>query len=464
MAMKRQLWVAVATLVLVACGGSDTVKVRGKVTDQEGTQPQSVVSAFAGEGLGGSGTVSAATRVRASTVGQGGQLTLVGEAELSAEGSYSIEVPEGSERLVLQAVDSSGTVMASALLDASGAAGTEAVAPPMDSESSLEAEVFVQMVADGAQAAETDTVDVRARINAKMGAAARQGASTREAVQVRVKALAEAVRAAQETELRAYAKAGFQKSQLAFFTAELAASAKLNAALDAGTATEAAYQTFHAELAAAAEQLGAQAEQQARAESSASVAFRATVKARLSAQDAQPLVDASIRAAAAAEARTSGAALTAILQAAAATDEASTQAGSAATSLRSNVSAAATASAAAQAYASFSASVATGADVKTTVLGSYLGVSVANQAAVSTAVHASASAAATLDAALNVAIDAAVTNSQTDVTRLATGVADAYAAYATTVEAQASLLTAFGTKAAPAVDVLLIAEGSFRLR
>ena len=52
--------------------------------------------------------------------------------------------------------------------------------------------------------------DVRARINAKMGAAARQGASTREAVQVRVKALAEAVRAAQETEIRAYAKAGFR--------------------------------------------------------------------------------------------------------------------------------------------------------------------------------------------------------------------------------------------------------------
>jgi hypothetical protein len=461
--LKKQLWVAVATLVLAACGGSDTVEVRGKVSDQEGTQQQRL-GAFGEEGLGGTGTVSAASMVRASTVGPGGQLTLVGEAEVSAQGSYTLEVPAKEQRLVIQAVDSSGTVVASTLLDASGEAGSEAVAPPMDSESSLEAEVFVQMVADGAQVAETNTVDMRARINAKMAAAARQGATTRDAVKTRVKALAEAVRAAQETEIRAYAKAGVNTSQSALFQAELAASAKLNAALDAGTSIEAAYETFYTELAAAAESVGAKAEEQARAESSASVSFRATVKARLSTQDTQPLVDASLRAAAAAEARTSGAALTAILRAAAATDEASQQAGTAATSLRANVSAAATASAAAQAYATFSASVATSADVRTTVLGSYLGVNATNQLAVSTAVQATATAAATLDTALNAAVNAAVTGTQTDATRLATGVADAYATYATAVEAQATTLAAFGTKAAPAVDVLLIAQGSFRLR
>ena len=460
--LKNQLWIAVATLVLAACGG-DTVKVRGKVSDQDGTQQQSI-GAFGGEGLGGTGTVSSATKVRASTVAQGGQLSLVGEVEVSAQGSYSLEVPAEEQRLVIQAVDSSGTVVASALLDASGEAGGETVAPPMDSESSLEAEVFVQMMADGAQAAETNTVDLRTRINAKMAAAAKQGATTREAVRARVEALARAVRAAQETEVRAYAKAGVNTSQSALFQAELAASAKLNAALDAGTAVEAAYQTFYTELAAAAQAAGAKAEEQARAESSASVAFRATVKARLSAQDTQPLLDASLRAAAAAEARTSGAALTAILQTAAATDEATRQAGTAATTLRANVSAAATASAAAQAYASFSANVATSADVRTTVLGSYLGVTTTNQLAVSTAVQATTTAAASLDAALNVAVNAAISGTQTDTTKLATGIADAYAAYAATVEAQTTTLAVFGTKAAPAVDVLLIAEGSFRLR
>jgi hypothetical protein len=461
--MKRNLWMAAATLVLAACGGGDTAEVRGRVTDQEGTQRQGI-RALAENGLGGSGSVSTASKVRASSVGSGGTLTLVGEADISAQGSYTVEVPSGEQRLVLQAVDASGAVVASALLDASGEAGDSTAAPPMDSESSLEAEIFVRMVADGAQAAQTNTVDLRARINANMAAAAQQGASTREAVQARVKVLAEAVRAAQEAEIRAYAKAGVQTSQSALFDAELAASAKLNAALDAGTAAETAYQTFHAELAAAADRIGAKVQEQAQGESSASVAFRVTVKARLSAQDAQPLVDASVRAAAAAEARASGAALTAILQAGAATNEASQQAGTVATSLRSSVSASTTASAAAQAFASFSASVATGADVKTTVLGSYLGANLTNQVAVSGAVSATATAAATLDAALDVAVDAAVTSSQTDITKLATGIADAYAAYASAVKAQSTVLAAFGTKATPAVEVLLVSEGSFRLR
>lgn len=460
--MTRQLWAAVLTFVLCACGGGDTVEVTGKVTDQEGTQKQGRVSASGGD-LGGSGSVAATQRIRANTVGANGELTVVAEVSVSNQGRYAMEVPAEQERLVLQAVDGSGKVVASALLDATGEAGVGVVAPPMDSESSLEAEVFLQMMADGAQAAQTDTVDLRARINAAMAGAARQGASSAEATQARVKALAEAVRAAQEAEVRAYAKAGVQTSQSALFAAELEAAARLNEALNVGREVEAAYQAFHTELAAAAERAGAKAEEQARGESAASVAFRATVRARLSAQDAQPLVDASVRNAAALESRTSGAALTALLQAASATDEAARQAGQVTASLRSGVSASTTAPAAAQAFASFSASVATNSNVQATVLGSYLGVNSANQLAVSGAVGATASAAAALDVALDAAVNASVSASQTDVTRLATGIADAYATYAKAVEAQAAVLSAFGTKAAPAVDMLLVAEGSFRL-
>ena len=50
-----------------------------------------------------------------------------------------------------------------------------------------------------------------------------------------MKALAEAVSAAEEAEIRAYAKAGVTTSQSALFDAELAASAKLNVALDAAS-------------------------------------------------------------------------------------------------------------------------------------------------------------------------------------------------------------------------------------
>jgi hypothetical protein len=459
--MTRQLWAAALTFVLCACSGGDTVEVTGKVTDQEGTQRQGVVRA-AGGGLGGSGTVAATQRIRVNTVGPQGELTVVAETSVSGAGRYALEVPAEQERLVLQAVDGSGKVVASALLDATGEAGVGVVAPPMDSESSLEAEVFLQMMADGAQAAQTDTVDLRARINAAMAGAARQGASSAEATQARVKALAEAVRAAQEAEVRAYANAGVQTSQSALFSAELAAAAKLNEALNVGQSVEAAYQAFHAELAAAAERAGAKAREQARGESAASVAFRATVRARLSAQDAQPLVDAASRNSASLEARTTGVALQAVLRAAGASDAVVQQAAAASTELRAQVRASTTASAAAQAFASFEASVATSANAESTVLGSYLGVSASNQLALSGALQASASAAATLDAAVDAAALAAVSTSGTNVSLLATKTTDAYQAYATAVRAQAATLSVFGAKAAPAVEVLVLAEGSFQ--
>ena len=455
----RNLWAAVVVLGLgTGCG--NTVQVKGRVTDGEGTQSQGLVSGAIP--LGGSGTVSAATQVRASTVGQDGKLTMVAEGKLEAQGQYTLDVPAGEERLVLQAVDASGQVVASALLEATSE-GESAVAPPMDGESSLESEVFLRMMVDRGQAETVDMVDVRARINANMAAAARQGASTNDAFQARVKALADAVRSAQKAELEMYAKAGVQTSQEALFTQEVAAAAALNVALDAGTGVEQAYEKFYADLRAAAERVGAKAQEQAQGERAASASFRATVKARLSSEDAKPLADAALRASAGLEARTSEATLKAVLEAAGAADAAKQQAATASTSLRSQVRASTTAAAAAQAFANFGASVATGADVKTTVLGQYLGVSVANQLAVSAAVQATVTAAATLDASLDAAASTTVTSGGADVTLLATKTAEAYHAYSTAVRAQASVLSAFGARATPAVEVLLVAEGSFQM-
>ncbi len=455
----RNLWAAVVVLGLgTGCGS--TVQVKGRVTDGEGTQQQGLVSGAIP--LGGSGTVSAATQVRASTVGPDGKLTVVAEGKLEAQGRYTLDVPAGEERLVLQAVDASGQVVASALLEATSE-GEDAVAPPMDGESSLESEVFLRMMADRSQSETVDMVDVRARINANMAVAARQGASTNEAFQSRVKALADAVRSAQRTELEMYAKAGVQTSQEALFQQELAAAMALNAALDSGAGIEQAYDQFHAELRGAAERVGAKAQEQAQGERAASASFRATVKARLSAEDSKPLADAALRASASLEARTSEAALKALLEAAGAADAAKQQAATASTSLRAQVRASTTAAAAAQAFASFGANVATAADVKTTVLGQYLGVNVTNQLAVSAAVQATVTAAATLDVALDAAASTAVTATGADVTLLATKTADAYHTYATAVRAQATALSAFGTKASPAVEVLLVAEGSFQM-
>ncbi len=456
----RNLWAAVVVLGLGATGcGGGTVQVKGKVTDAEGTQAQSLGAASMP--LRGSGAVSSATKVQAATVGPGGRLTVVGEANVEAGGRYTVDVPAGEERLVLQAVDASGQVLVSTVLDASGEAGST-TAPPMDSESTLEAEVFAQMVADGTHAETVDTVDVRSRINLQMAAAARQGASTSEAFRARVKALAEAVRAAQQSELEVYARAGVQTSQEQLFHEELQAAAALNVALDAGSASADAYEKFQADLVAAAERLGAKVEQQAQGERAAGASFRATLKARLSAEDARPLVDAASRNSASLEARTTGVALQAVLKAAGATDAVVQQAAAASTQLRTQVRASTTTAAAAQAFASFEASVAASANAESTVLGSYLGVSASNQLALSGAVQASAAAAATLEAAVDAAALAAVSTNGTNVSLLATKTADAYQAYATAVRAQAATLAVFGTKAAPAVEVLVLAEGSFQ--
>ncbi|MGZ3460381.1 MAG: hypothetical protein ACXU86_17985, partial [Archangium sp.] len=76
---------------------------------------------------------------------------------------------------------------------------------------------------------------------------------------------------------------------------------------------------------------------------------------------------------------------------------------------------------------------------------------------------ATAAAAATLDATLDAAASSAVTSSATDVSLLATKTADAYQAYEAAVNAQAAALAAFGTKASPAVELMLVTEGSFEL-
>jgi len=358
-------------------------------------------------------------------------------------------------------VDADGKVLASALLETSGEAGETAVAPPMDSESSLEAEVFLQLVKDGAQPSSTDTVDLRARLDTRVAAEVLKGSA--EARAAWVKALAQGVRAAQEAELRTYAEAGVQTSQDALFDAELAAAAKLNAALDAGGSAAQAYETFHAELAAAAQRVGAEAHEHAQAESSASAAFRVSLEARLPEQSAEPLVDAAVRAAASLEARSSGAALTALLKAAGAADATQAQAASAAAQLRTQVDAAGSASAAAQAFAGFSATVATGTSVQATVLGSFLDVNLTNAAGVNLAVQSATTAGAALDSALDITLSTA-TNSAgvTDMTALATGTAEAYGSFATALRSQASVLSAFGSKSTPAMELLIVAEGSFR--
>jgi hypothetical protein len=455
MRMRIGLLGALVALMTTACG-DDTVQVKGRVTNNPGQQRQGL-----GEGapaLGGEGTVAAVSKVQASSVGSGGKLEVLAEAEVKSNGSYTLELPPGSERVVLSAVDASGKVVASALLDA--AVEGERTAPPMSSESSLEAEVFVRMVVDGTAAQAVDTVDLRSRINTELAQSVKAEASAD--AQKSVAALASAVRAAQEAEVKAYARAGFTTTQDALFQASLEASAKLDAALDAGAQSAAdAYAEFYAALRAATPELDEKEE--AEGERAASVAFRATVDARLSSSANAGTVDAAVRAAASLEADVATAAVEAILRASNATDATLSRARAAATSLHSQLSNATTATAAAQAWTAYSASLASTTNVSGTVLGSHLAVNSSNQAALNGSINAAAQASTTLNNSLGLAAELIAVTGSINVSALADSVVGAFATYHTAVRAQTQALATFGANAAPAVEVLLIAEGSFQL-
>ena len=272
------LFLVLLAAVLSACGtgggdGGGTATVEGRVTDEEGYQPQR---------LGGEGSVSATASVRVSAIAPGGALEALAEAEVSADGSYAVDVPADQERLVVEALDEAGAVVAAAILEASGAAGETTTCTPMDSESSLEARVLVEMIDAGAPVDEVNPVDLRARITSRLAGAVAARERAGADVEAAVRALAEAVRAAQLAELRAYADMGLTTSQAALFEAELAASQALSATLHDGSksATD-AYDAFFAALDEAAADAGAEAEERARAESCAGMSFRATAEARL---------------------------------------------------------------------------------------------------------------------------------------------------------------------------------------
>ena len=67
-------------LLASACGKPGTVQ--GKISDNNGSQARS---------LGGAGTIAAAASAQLSIVNDDGSLQVIGEAAVSADGSYSIE-------------------------------------------------------------------------------------------------------------------------------------------------------------------------------------------------------------------------------------------------------------------------------------------------------------------------------------------------------------------------------------
>lgn len=436
--------------------GGGTARVEGRITDAGGAQARS---------FGGEGTASAATLVRASAVAADGSLELLAEAQVNADATYALELPANEHGVVVEAVSASGEVLASAILESTGGPGERAIVTPIDSESSLEAAVYVQMIARGAAPGEANPIDLRARITSELALAVRIAHDRGDDVSAVVVALADAVRAAQETEVAMYGRAGTSISQADLFALEVSASAELSAELHGGASADAAYDAFFEALASAAAEAGATAEEQARAEAAASASFRASIEARLSAEGTAPMREAALLAAASIEARAQERATLRLMALGEAGADVRSRTAEAAADVRASISAAATADAAASAYAEFAAEIRGEAGVEGSILGAYLGVDLVTGASAQAAVEASATAAAQLDAAIDVAVAASIAASgAVDTRALAADVAAAYGAYFDAVAAQQATLAATSdeVRARTAVELLIVADGGFR--
>ena len=450
----RSLSMLALAASLVGCGQASTL--RGKITDQNGTQQQGLST----DGLGGSGTVAAATQVRLMQISSDGTLTQLQGSEatqVNASGEYTLHFT-GDERLIIQALDAQGQVVASGVFENAQASGQTHVAAPLDTETSVEASVLVQMVRRGSSLALANSVDLRARINAQTAALVK-GAANPDA---KIQALADAVISAQRTEDESYKHAGLTINQEALLEAEATASANLSAALDRGDDAATAYATFFTQLEGARVVAGITEQQQAKSERCSSTAFRATLEARLQATvSADPVIDAAVRQAAAMEAAASASAVSATLSAAGAAQASVDAATAAAVALRAAVSASTSASATATAWLAYQAAIEGNGSVSGSVLGNYLGVNVTTALTADAALSASATASATLDATLSTTFEAALSAAGTvNFNAMATSVVNAYATYEATVRAQATALAVFGTKATPAMDVMVLASGS----
>lgn len=454
-------------LLLAGCGGglssSTSSSVQGRTSDELGAQRQGL----GGDSFGGSGSANATTTVRVSRIAQDGTLQTVGEAKVSAGGEYEVELSALKEiKLIAQAIDASGKVRGSVIIEASGAQGETVVASPIDTESSVEAEVLQKMVSQGVTLSEANAIDLRARINAQMAEAVKASSDAA----ARIKALAEAVASAQRAQVEAHGAAGVPVSQAALFDLQLDAAAKLNEALDAApdkAAKERAYEDFVAQVQAKTRERAGNAKTAAQGERAASIAFRATVKARLQASSAQaldPVADAAGRQAAALEARAATAAADAILKAGGAAQIHLDALKIAANTLHADLASASSIAGSAQAYSSFRASVVGSSSVSGSVVGRYLEVNSLTAASVQATVNASANAAAELDASLSAAVTASIKASEAiDFDALAKQIVSALKTFDSAVKAQSNNLAAFGGRADVALELIIHANGAMRM-
>jgi hypothetical protein len=193
---------------------------------------------------------------------------LGGSATTDANGSFSLRVPANTSNLVIKATK--GALTRFVVMSQSVAADGQTTVKPMTTESSVEAQVYAKMVADGAQATAVDTVTLMERISSEAAEQAKENEAA-------IAALATSLRHSQEARLSALKAQGETEAELAVaYSAQVTAYAEWSARVQAATTIQSAqeaYAEYRDRLISAYTQAGVTVESQMKANDAAAAAM-----------------------------------------------------------------------------------------------------------------------------------------------------------------------------------------------
>jgi hypothetical protein len=289
-----------------------------------------------------------------------GEATLIAKADVSVDGRFELSAQPSQKKLICRALDASGKLVASVLVEATAKVDEQLTLTPMSAETTLEAKVVTELVASGRSLADINFVDVRARVSAEAAVAAGATAGASAELEAKVQSLAKATSAALDMTIDTYAKAGITVDHDALMTSQLSAVDTLNSELDVSTDAKRAELTFLSKL--AAEVAGSiTATQRAKAEIAASAAFRAELQKHEVAVGSA-FVEASLKSSAKLEAEATRIATEAILRASGASEATVAAAVEASEKLAAQLETTTSVASSGEAYAQFEAEVSAATD------------------------------------------------------------------------------------------------------
>jgi hypothetical protein len=249
--------------------GSSSAAVTGHVAQGTGTDTT---------GFGGPSSVESSVTISAATIAADGTTASIANGPVASDGTFTLDVPVHAGPTLFQALDASGTVVVTAVLEDTLVEGKAATVQPLSTESSVEAAVLVAMAAAGTEVAQIDIPAIRARIDAATAMVVHSDAAQASQAKADVKALAVATLAAQMSQRASLTAAAVDWAQ--YVAAELQAADALTAALDANdAATAQARADFTAALAALDAKFGLSPAVAAQAVTNASASAKAAIAA-----------------------------------------------------------------------------------------------------------------------------------------------------------------------------------------